>query len=66
MTYDEAAELLSLHNFSHPNLDYPKKASGFVRMLRPFDGNLYEENFHEVMETINCLADKLQEDFIDR
>ena len=66
MTYEEAIELLTLHNFSHDDLEHPKMQSGFVRMLRPFDGNLNEENFNEVMAAINCLAHKLQEDYIDR
>ena len=66
MTCEEAAELLSLHSFTHNNLEHTKMAKGFIGMLKWFDGNLYEENFLEVIAAIHCLSDQLNEERLDR
>lgn len=39
---------------------------GFLGMLRPFNGELVEENFHELMQIIEVLADDLGQPTLDR
>lgn len=52
MTEKEAIELLKYHSFTHESIDNPKSEKGFLGMLRPFQGELFENNFHELMEVI--------------
>ena len=56
MTVQEAKELLLLHSFMHRDLEHPKMTGGFLGSLRPYTG-LKEENFREVMDAINVLAE---------
>ena len=62
MTYDEAVELLAYHSGSHPDIDHPKWRTGFLGMLRPYQGALIEANYREVIDCIMCVADRLQKD----
>lgn len=39
---------------------------GFLGSLRPFCGELYEENFFEVMECLRALKDEFSEADIDK
>lgn len=66
MTKEEALVLLSFHSFTHEDIYHPKMEKGFLGMLRPFSGELYEENFHELMKILWVLKDDLQSPSIDR
>lgn len=52
MTLSQAKELLLIHA-GYPN--HPKTERGFLGSLRPFQGQLVEENFHEVMSALRVL-----------
>jgi hypothetical protein len=59
MTKAEAEELLLRHSFLHEDIDHPKSKEGFLGMLRPFGGELFEENYHEIMAVLKALADEI-------
>jgi len=61
MTKEEAKKLLKYHGFTHEDVNHPKMEKGFLGMLRPFAGDLIEENYHEVMEAIKALSDDLRD-----
>lgn len=50
MNIEEAKELLSFHSTRNSDIDNPKWENGFLGSLRPFSGELHNENFFEVME----------------
>ncbi|BDD03990.1 hypothetical protein [Aureibacter tunicatorum] len=60
MTKKEAKEILKYHSFTHEDIDHPKSKRGFLGMLRPFTGELIEENFHEVITAIKTISDELR------
>lgn len=62
MTKEEAKKILKYHSFIHEDIDHPKMERGFLGMLRPFSGELIEENYHEVIKAIQVLADELRDD----
>ncbi|WDM21734.1 hypothetical protein [Paenibacillus polymyxa] len=62
----EARELLRCHSFIHDDLDHLKMQNGFLGMLRPFQGELIEDNFHELMTIIEVLADELEKPSVER
>ena len=66
MNRSEALELLRYHSSDHDDIDNPKWETGFLGMLRPFRGNLLEENFHELMAILKVLAPDFRNDKIDR
>jgi hypothetical protein len=66
MTEKEAIDLLKHHSFTHEDIGNPKTETGFLGMLRPFRGELFESNFHEVMEILKVLKGQLKGDTIDR
>lgn len=66
MTIDEAKELLSYHSGRHENVKNPKWQKGFLGSLYPFRGELFEENFIEVMECMKALKEELTADKIDK
>lgn len=66
MTISEAKELLSFHSCRNTNIDNPKWKNGFLGHLRPFKGELNENNFIEVMECMKVLAQNFENDCIDK
>lgn len=66
MTEKEALELLKHHSFVHHDTDNPKSEKGFLGMLRPFRGELYEENFHELMNILKILKKHFEGENIDK
>jgi len=66
MTPDEAKNILLHHSFAHEDTSHPKSTRGFLGMLRPFNGELVQENYHEVMEAIKVLHVSLEREQIDR
>lgn len=66
MTEKEALELLKYHSFTHKDIDNPKSEKGFLGMLRPFQGELFEDNFHELMNVIKALKEQFSKKHIDR
>lgn len=66
MTEDQAIELLQLHALVHHDVNHPKMENGFLGMVKYYAGELNEDNFHEVMEAIRCLAGRIQADVIER
>ena len=59
MSKDAARALLLYHSFMHKDVHHPKMEKGFLGMLRHFQGELIEDNFHELMLVIRVLADEL-------
>ncbi|WP_460583942.1 hypothetical protein [Hymenobacter arcticus] len=66
MTELEALELLKHHSYNHDDIEHPKTTQGFLGMLRPFTGQLYEANFHELMSIIKLLKEHFRGDRIER
>ncbi len=67
MTSAQAKELLLLHSFSDPrSAEHPKALGGFLGSLRPYGGQLVEQNFHEVMEALRAFAPELSGEHVDR
>lgn len=66
MTESEALELLQHHGYTHDDIEHPKTIQGFLGMLRPFDGQLYEANFHEIMLILETLKEHFRNDKIER
>lgn len=66
MSIDEAKELLSYHSGRNGNIDNPKWINGFLGSLRPFRGELIEDNFIEVMECMKVLQEEFGQDRIDK
>jgi hypothetical protein len=62
----DALELLRMHSYSDETLDQSTIERGFLGMLRPFSGKLYEENFHELMAVLRCLQHKFTGKGLDR
>lgn len=65
MTTNEAIELLKHHSFTHQDINNPKSENGFLGMLRPFGGELNEDNFHELIEIIRVLKNKFCNESIE-
>lgn len=55
MTEKKTIQLLKHHSFTHENIDNPESKKGLLGMLRPFQGKLFENNFHELMDFIKTL-----------
>lgn len=66
MTKTEAIELLKHHSHTHPDGNHPLSENGFLGSLRPFDGKLYEKNYHEVMLILKLLADEFRKEQLDK
>ncbi|MCM1327630.1 MAG: hypothetical protein NC094_02815 [Bacteroidales bacterium] len=66
MSIEEARELLAYHSCRSGNTDDPKWINGFLGSLRPFKGELIENNFIEVMECMRALQDEFNQDKIDK
>ena len=58
MDKNKARELLSFHSSRNSDIHNPKWTGGFLGSLRPFCGELCEENFIEVMECLRALKDE--------
>ena len=54
-----ARKRLLQHAFLDEDSDDLRVTRGFLGALRPFDGTLHEENFHDVMDCLRTLADEL-------
>lgn len=66
MTQAEALELLKHHSYNHEDIGHPKTVKGFLGMLRPFSGQLYDENFHELITILKILKQEFRNDKSDR
>ena len=66
MTESEALELLKYHSYNHEDFDNPKAEIGFLGMLRPFQGELYEDNFHDLMTILRVLKNEFKNDKLNR
>ncbi|WP_295154027.1 hypothetical protein [uncultured Ruminococcus sp.] len=66
MTKTEAMEILSFHSCRNKNVNDPRWEFGFVGRLRPSGGELNEDNFIQIMESIRILKDDLSSDMIDK
>ncbi len=67
MTKAQAKELLLRHSFMYEDVNHPKSEMGFLGMLRPFGGQLYEENYHEIMAALKVLANEISgQEKVDR
>ncbi|MDE7325910.1 MAG: hypothetical protein K2N63_06510 [Lachnospiraceae bacterium] len=66
MDKKEAKELLSFHSSRNSDIHNPKWSNGFLGSLRPFRGELCEENFIEVMECLKTLKDEFEDAVVDK
>jgi hypothetical protein len=66
ITEIEALELLKHHDCTHGDISHTKTQKGFLGMLRPFDGQLYEDNFHELMTILTTIKQHFRSDTLDR
>ena len=66
MNVDEAKELLSYHSGRNTDVENHKWENGFLTSLRPFKGELNEENFIEIMECMKVLVSEYSKDLLDR
>lgn len=66
MTKNEALEILSFHSCRNRNVDDPRWEFGFVGRLRPSGGELNEDNFIQIMESIRILRDELSSELLDK
>ena len=66
MNKNEAKELLSFHSTRNEDIDNLKWKKGFLGSLRPFCGELYEENFFEIMECLKTLKDEFTKPAIEQ
>lgn len=66
MNIEEAKELLSFHSTRNENINDSRWENGFLGSLRPFRGELCQENFIEVMECLKTLKDELIKPTIDQ
>ena len=62
----KAKVLLSFHSSRNNDIHNPKWENGFLGSLRPFRGELCEENFIEVMECMRTLKDEFETATVDR
>lgn len=62
----KAKQLLSYHSGRNADINNEKWQNGFLGSLRPFKGQLIEENFKEVMECIKTLKDELMQNTLGR
>ena len=66
MNIELAKELLSFHSCRNENIDDARWENGFLGILRPFQGELNEKNFIEIMECLKVLAPEIQKENIDK
>ena len=66
MNIEEAIELLKYHSGCHEHYNHPKWKNGFLGQLRPYNGELYEENFLELIQILKVLATKYTNKPIDK
>lgn len=66
MTKNEAMEVLSFHSCRNINVDDPRWEFGFVGRLRPSGGELNEDNFIQIMESLRILKSELSASMIDK
>lgn len=66
MSIEEAKERLTYHSGRNENVEDPKWVNGFLGSLRPFCGELIEDNFIDVMECMKVLQGEFEQDKIDR
>ncbi len=66
MTKTEALTLLKHHSYTHNDLAHPETQRGFLGMLRPFQGQLYEENFQELMLILKVLSPCFKSEQVDK
>jgi len=66
MESDQAKELLSFHSCRNNDIHNPKWSEGFLGSLRPFRGELREENLIEVMECLKALKEEFLAPAVDR
>ncbi len=66
MTKEDAYELLSYHSGRSEDIENPKWTNGFLGSLRTYQGNLYEQNFIEVMECIRAIAPDFGTDLVPK
>ncbi|MFB9078061.1 hypothetical protein ACFFLS_18960 [Flavobacterium procerum] len=66
MTKEEAVEELMYQSGAHENVQSKRWENGFLGQLRPFRGELREENYHLVMQALKRLAPEMEKDFVDK
>lgn len=66
MDTKEAMELLSYNSCSNDDITNTKWENGFLGSLRPFRGNLNEDNFHEIMACLKTISCELNSNELDK
>lgn len=66
MDKTEAKIRLSFHSGRNSHIDDPRWENGFLGSLRPFRGDLHQENFHDIMACLQVLREDLSAPLLDR
>ncbi|KAF2080603.1 hypothetical protein [Flavobacterium sharifuzzamanii] len=66
MTKEDAIEELMYQSGNHENIESERWQNGFLGHLRPFRGQLREENYHLIMKSLQILASEIEKDFVDK
>lgn len=61
MNRQEALDLLLHHSFQHEDVHHPKSEKGFLGMLRPYQGELIEQNYTDMKMLVEFFADELRQ-----
>ena len=60
MDFETAIEELSFHCGSHPDIEDPRWAAGFLQTLRPYRGQLDSASMDHVVQCVDAIADHLK------
>ncbi len=66
MTEEQAIEELLFQSGVHSDIENPRWQKGFLGMLRPFQGELYEENYHKIVKSLKVLMNKIQQENVSK
>lgn len=66
MDVSNAVHRLKCHAFAHDDVHLHKMTHGFLGSLRPFSGELREENFRELMAILRALSGELGQPVLNR
>ena len=62
MNREQAIEELFYQSGRHEDVESPRWTYGFLGMLRRFQGQLFEENFHNIIRALYVLSEDIAQD----
>ena len=60
LSFSEAVERLQFHSGSHPDVDDPRWAAGFLQTLQPYRGFLDREAWDDVLHCVDAVEEHLR------